>query len=402
MRYFLSVGEPSGDLHAANLIQQLQKLDPTASFAGYGGSKMQQAGCEVLFDLTQLGVMFFSGVFANFRLFMRLIGQADQIFAQQSFDAVILIDYPGFNWWIARKAKKHNIKVFYYGVPQMWAWGQWRISKIRKFVDYVICKLPFEPHWFAERGCEAHYVGHPYFDELQKQSDTVSDELSRRDDASKTLLLLPGSRRIELEKNLGTLIKVAEIVQKTQPATKIVMGCFNDEHREMAQRACHDTNAEIVIYTEQTLDLMKVSDACVACSGSVSLELLHHRLPTVIVYKMGPINMLLQAIFLRCKFITLPNLMNSDDIRKTTWLPTNPDATRDAVMMPEYVSMQDCSGKVADWIVKWFKDDELHAAKTQQLDRLATKYAVPGATARAGQFIFAKLKGDQSVSTIAA
>lgn len=402
MRYFLSVGEPSGDLHASNLIQQLQKLDPAATFTGYGGPKMQQAGCDVLFDLTKLGVMFLAGVIANFRLFMRLISQADRIFAEKKFDAVVLVDYPGLNWWIARKAKKHKICVFYYGVPQMWAWAPWRISKIRKYVDYVICKLPFEPKWFADRGCEAHYVGHPYFDELQKQTDSVCSALQSQMGAAKTLLLLPGSRRTELDRNLGTLVKVAQHVQKHQPETNIVMGCLNDEHRELAQPACRDSTANIEIYSARTIELMKLSDACVACSGSVSLELLHHRLPTVIVYKLGPIMMLIQSVVRRCKFITLTNLMNSADIQRTTWLPNDPDADQDSVLMPEYLfSWQDCSDKVANWIVKWFEDDELRAVKAQQLDQLAKQYAIPGATARAGQFIFEKLQGGQSAKVAA-
>ena len=214
MQFFLSVGEPSGDLHASNLMQQLRKLDPDASFVGFGGPKMQQAGCTVLFDLTRLGVMFLSGVISNFRLFLKLIAQADQTFGQQKFDAVVLIDYPGLNWWVARKAKKHNIPVFYYGAPQMWAWAPWRIRKIRKFVDYVICKLPFEPQWYADRGCEAHYVGHPYFDELAKHSSDVDNELTGQE---KTLLLLPGSRSIELDKNLGTLFEVANLVRDAHP-----------------------------------------------------------------------------------------------------------------------------------------------------------------------------------------
>ena len=397
MRYFLSVGEPSGDLHAANLIERIKTLDSEASFVGFGGPKMQAAGCETLYDLTRLGVMFLSGVISNLKLFFRLIGQADRIFLEQKFDAVILIDYPGLNWWIARKATKHGIPVFYYGVPQMWAWAPWRIRKIRKFVDYVICKLPFEPKWFADRNCEAHYVGHPYFDELEKHSTAVGGDLRCRYEHRKTLLLLPGSRQMELDKNLGTLFSVARNVHSSVPEVEIVMGCLNDEHQRKAQEAwesIHQNDRSIVsceLYSGRTLELMKLADACVACSGSVSLELLQHRLPTVIVYKLGPIKMLLQAIVLRCKFITLPNLMNTSDIRKTTWWPHNPDTSQDSALMPEYMTWRDASQRVSNWIVKWLTSEESRLAKAAELDLLAKQFAQPGATDRAAEFIVSKL-----------
>ena len=140
MRIFFSVGEPSGDLHGANLIRRL-KLQTEVECVGFGGPKMEEAGCELKFELTSMAVMFIAEVLKNIRLFFRLIGDADKYFAENKVDAVVLIDYPGFNWWIARKAKKHGIPVFYYGVPQMWAWAGWRVRKIRKFVDHVLLSL---------------------------------------------------------------------------------------------------------------------------------------------------------------------------------------------------------------------------------------------------------------------
>jgi len=133
--------------------------------------------------------MFIAEVLKNIRLFFRLIGEADKYFAENEVDAVVLIDYPGFNWWIARKAKKHGIPVFYYGVPQMWAWAGWRIRKIRKFVDHVLCKLPFEVEWFKERGCQATFVGHPYFDQLVHQ-EYDNDFLSELGSQDRPLLTL--------------------------------------------------------------------------------------------------------------------------------------------------------------------------------------------------------------------
>ena len=123
MKIFFSVGEPSGDLHGANLIRELSKRDPNTEFVGYGGPKMASAGCQLHADLTEFAVMWFLRVIWNIRRFWQLLWQADNYFKTERPDAVVLIDYPGFNWWIARRAKANSIPVFYYGAPQMWGWG---------------------------------------------------------------------------------------------------------------------------------------------------------------------------------------------------------------------------------------------------------------------------------------
>ena len=143
MRIFFSVGEPSGDLHAANLVKHLRQKQPGIECVGYGGPKMADAGCHLLYDLTQLAVMFLAGALRNLKKFLGLIREADRYFASHRVDAVVLIDFSGFNWWMARKAKKHGIPVFYYGVPQMWAWAPWRIGKLRRLWR---CRL-----WWSRR-----------------------------------------------------------------------------------------------------------------------------------------------------------------------------------------------------------------------------------------------------------
>ena len=169
MKIFFSAGEPSGDLHGANLIRQLRARRSDVECVGYGGPLMAAAGCQLHADLTALAVMWFLRVILNIHKFLALAGRADRYFRHHRPDAVVLIDYPGFNWWIARRAKAHGIPVFYYAPPQIWAWAQWRVKKMRRLVDHVLCSLPFEETWFAERGCNATFVGHPYFDEVRQQ-----------------------------------------------------------------------------------------------------------------------------------------------------------------------------------------------------------------------------------------
>ena len=129
MHLFISTGEPSGDLHAGNLLREFRRLDPEVQCAGYGGDRLQAAGGELLYPLTRLSVMWFPHVLKPIRTFLSLIRKADDYFRDQRPDAVILIDYPGLHWWLARRAKERGIPVFYFVPPQLWAWGGWRVKK---------------------------------------------------------------------------------------------------------------------------------------------------------------------------------------------------------------------------------------------------------------------------------
>ena len=409
MRIFFSVGEPSGDLHGANLIRRMKTEMPNANFVGYGGPKMVDAGFDVHYDLTQQAVMFLWDVIKQLRFFFGLVDRADEYFAENKVDAVVLIDYPGFNWWIAKKAKQRGIPVFYYGVPQMWAWAPWRVRKIRKYVDHVLCKLPFEVEWFKQRDCHATYVGHPYFDQLQRQS---YDGMFLQSIKSEGLVtLLPGSRDREVKNNLPTLAAAVEHVAQACPEAQFAVACFNQKQKEMAEEILeqhHQTrNAdqpklpEIQLFVDRTPELMVAATACMACSGSVSMELLHHRKPTVIVYKVKRWIMAAQAILLRTKFITLVNLIAADDIRKKTWAPFNPQRNPGEAIMPEYMSTGDVSKEVANHVVTWLKDEDRRQQKVAQLDAVAQKYAIAGATSRAADYIISKLLEPSSVSKAA-
>ena len=159
---------------------------------------MAKAGCQLLYPLVQLAVMWFARVLANAGTFLSLISQADRYFRQHRPDAVILIDYPGFNWWMARRAHFHGIPVFYFVPPQLWGWAGWRVKKMQRWVDHVLCTLPFEMPWYQQRGVQAEYVGHPFFDELANQ---VLDEafLAQQKPEQPIIGLLPGSRTQEIK-----------------------------------------------------------------------------------------------------------------------------------------------------------------------------------------------------------
>src|SRR4029077_17834958 len=137
--------------------------------AAFGGEGWGAAGCRLLYPLCRLAVMWFLRVLANAHVFLNLLSRADRYFRHHRPDAVVLIDYPGFNWWLARRAHFHGIPVFYFVPPQLWGWAGWRVGKMKRWVDHVLCSLPFEESWYRDRGVSARYVGHPYFDELPRQ-----------------------------------------------------------------------------------------------------------------------------------------------------------------------------------------------------------------------------------------
>jgi lipid-A-disaccharide synthase len=400
MRIFFSVGEPSGDLHGSNLIRHLKSEEPSYEFVGFGGPKMKEAGCDIHFDLTSLAVMFIGGALKNIRLFLRLVGEANDYFAENQVDAVVLIDYPGFNWWIARKAKRHGIPVFYYGAPQMWAWAPWRVKKIQKFVDHVICKLPFEVEWFAKRNCHATYVGHPYFDQIAGQQYNTEFMAELSSDHYPLLTLLPGSRNQEVALVLPILLNAAKQVV-AQTKCRVAIASFNEQQKIVAEELVAEIGLPFEVHVDKTPELMKSATVCLACSGSVSLELLHHRKPTVIVYKLKRWAMVAQAIMLRTKFITLVNLIATPNIDKTTWGPVNPDASdAEESVMPEYMTTGDPSLQMAGWVVRWFNDHELYQRKVDSMDRLAVKYAKPGATERAADYILTQLRATSQATVV--
>src|SRR3954451_19263586 len=218
MRIFISAGEPSGDLHAANLIHALRARMPEARFIGYGGPKMTEAGATLLYPLVNLAVMWFLNVLLNIVTFIGLIFRADRFFRDEKPDAVILIDYPGLHWWLAKRAKARGVPVFYYVPPQIWAWAGWRVKKVKKFVDLVLCSLPFEPAWYRARGVShAVYVGHPYFDELAERILDETFLAAERSKPGPVVAILPGSRTQEVTRNLPIMIRAASKLVADHP-----------------------------------------------------------------------------------------------------------------------------------------------------------------------------------------
>jgi lipid-A-disaccharide synthase len=431
MKIFFSVGEPSGDVHGANLIRQLRERCPDIEIVGYGGPQMASAGCVLHEDLTSFAVMWFARVFANIRTFLGLLARAKRYFREERPDAVVMIDYPGFNWWIARYAKAEGIPVIYYTPPQIWAWATWRVKKMRKFVDHVLCSLPFEKQWYNERGCDATFVGHPFFDEVRRVeldegfvegyreklrldggdaqsaparggqspfSPAVEHDFNGRSIAPEKMatvpgraplvIILPGSRTQEVTQNLRWFLKATTLIHEQVPNARFAMACFRPHQAEIARREVEAGGLPIEIYVGKTPELMHLADCAMAVSGSVSLELLYHATPTVVLYHVSRFGYQVQKFFRKVKYITLVNLLSTGKLYTgdiEPFDPTQPDA--DKVLFPEYLTCEDKSSQIAAHVVEWLTQPERRAKRVEDLKNLRTDVAHGGASRRAAEYI---------------
>jgi lipid-A-disaccharide synthase len=385
---FFSVGEPSGDLHGANLIRQLRERCPNIQAVGYGGPKMAEAGCQLHADLTALAVMWFARVLVNLHKFWLLVHRADQYFRLHRPDAVVMIDYPGFNWWIARRAKAQGIPVFYYTPPQIWAWARWRVKKMRRFVDHVLCSLPFEEEWFRQRGCNATFVGHPFFDEVRRYPYDEAFIEEHRGPPGPLIVILPGSRTQEVTHNLRWFLKAAAMVRAKVSDARFALACFKPHQAEIARQAVETSGVPAEICIGKTPELMRLADCAMSVSGSVSLELLYHAVPTVILYWISHFAYFVQGYFRKVKYITLVNLLatgglESEDI--APYDPAQPDADR--VLFPEYLTCEDRSAAIAGHIIEWLTDPSKRQTRVESLQALRDQVAHGGASHRAAEYI---------------
>jgi lipid-A-disaccharide synthase len=378
MHIFFSVGEPSGDQHAAHLIHELKRVQPDIRCSGFGGPLLEQAGCRLLFRMTNLAVMGIVAVIPLLGKFYRLLQQAQSFFHEARPDAVVLIDFPGFNWWIARKAKAAGIPVFYYFPPQLWAWAPWRVRKIRKFVDHVLCSLPFEKSWYAERGVEAEYVGHPVFDEVAAYplDEPFCREWSEHENTN--VAVLPGSRNREVTANWPVMLDVIRRVYSSSPHTRFLIACYKDAHRRWceAQLTEGDRRLPIYFFVRKTPEILSVATCCLMVSGSVSLEVLARSKPAVVIYCVGRPMWLIAHLLLSCRFLSLPNLMAGRAI------------------MPEFYCAWNRARDIAEIttiLTRWLNRPEDLTVTRAEMTQLRDKIIVPEATQRAATVILERM-----------
>ena len=330
MHVFFSVGEPSGDQHAAHLMQELRQKVPGIRFSGFGGPRMTAVGgFEKLFHLTDLAVMGFFAVVPLIRKFYGLYRQAKAFLREERPDLVVLVDFPGFNWLIAKAAKAQGIRVVYYCPPQIWAWGWWRIRKARRLVDHVLSVLPFEAEWYRQRRVSVEYVGHPFYDEASMHPLDEAFCQTLKSSAPVNIGVLPGSRRSEVAGNFPSMLETLRRLHQRHPHVRFRVACYKEPQREFCQSCLvgEYANLPIDLYLGRTSEIIASVDFCLMVSGSVSLEVLFRGKPAAVVYHIGKWTLRCKPYFITVKYFSLPNLMAGREVMPEGLISADPEPT---------------------------------------------------------------------------
>jgi len=316
MRLFVVAGEASGDLHGGNLLRAIRAIEPGCVFEGFGGERMAAEGMTVLRGLRHLAFMGFVEVAMNLATVMRNFSIAKRAMTDRRPDALLLIDYPGFNLRLARWAGRQGIPVIYYIAPQVWAWKESRIRTMRANIDRLLVILPFEKDYFAKHGMEVDFVGHPLLDALAP--DNGGDDLSlapverseiplMRDPSSpvppKVIALLPGSRSQEVRRMLPAMLAVRDRFPDHRFVVGMAPGLDGSFYRGLIG------SADVGLHADGTRSLLRQAAAALVTSGTATLETALHGVPQLVCYRGNAFSVMLARRLIKVPYIALVNLI---------------------------------------------------------------------------------------------
>lgn len=308
MKYYIIAGEPSGDLHGSNLIRGLLAADPDAQLRFWGGDKMAEAGGRgnLVKHYRETSFFGFIQVVRHLPTVLRQIGECKRDIEAFAPDAVILIDYPGFNMRIARFAHQKGYKVLYYISPKVWAWKERRVESIKRYVDQLYIIFPFEREYFRGKGIEAVFEGNPLVDAIEsRRGEWLSrEEFARRNglDDRPIVALLAGSRRSEIRDNLPDMVALS----REFPAYQFVVAGVDWIERSLYERYLSGSDVRIVF--DQTYQTLAVAEAALVTSGTATLETALIGTPQIVLFHIMWIYEKLRPIFLKVPFVSLVNL----------------------------------------------------------------------------------------------
>lgn len=313
MKYYIIAGEASGDLHASNLIKQIKLRDANAEFRGWGGDLMKTQEVDLVMHYKDIAFMGFVEVLIHIRKILKAIKFCKHDILQYKPDAVILVDYPGFNLRIAEFVKNAGIKVIYYISPQIWAWKQSRVKKIKAFVDKMLVILPFEKDFYAGHDYTVDFVGHPLLDaieEKKQQTENIDFIAKNKLTPKPVIAILPGSRRQEIGIMLPIMLQTIPQFSDYQ----FVVAGVNSIGKEFYAKLMGSIDIPIVY--NQTYDLLTNAKAALVTSGTATLETALFQVPEVVCYKANYISYRLAKYFIKIKYISLVNLIMDKPVVK--------------------------------------------------------------------------------------
>ena len=308
MKYFLIAGERSGDVYGANLIVALLKKDPAAQIVCYGGDEMKAAGGELLSHYKESAFMGFYEVFTNLRVIKKKLNTCKKELLAFHPDAVIFIDYPGFNLRMAAFAKRQGLRTIYYISPKIWAWNKGRIKEIRSFVDKLLVIFPFEVPFYKSLNYPVEYVGNPLIEHID--SYELDTSFKRSENHRWNIAFLPGSRKQEVEHSIEMISKLAH---QRKDLFLWIAGVDNLPI-DLYDSIIGLSNVRLVV--GKTYEILNLCDAAIVTSGTATLETALWNVPQVVCYKAHPISYLIAKYLVQIKFISLVNLIVDKEIVK--------------------------------------------------------------------------------------
>jgi len=310
MKYFIIAGEASGDLHGSNLVRELKKQNPTVECYGFGGDLMQKAGMKLSIHYRELAVMGFIDVIKKIFSIAKHIAFCKKEIQRIQADAIIFIDFSGFNLRIAKWAKEQGYSTHYYIAPQVWASRSKRVKKIKAYIDHLYITLPFEVDFYKKHGIEAQFVGHPLIDALNAQPilDATAFRTKHLLPKDKELIaLLPGSRRSEVTKILSSMLTVVDHFKEYHFALAMAPSLELDLYKELTK------NTRVSLIENDTYSLLNVSRAALVTSGTATLETALLKVPQIVCYKTQGLTYWIAKQIIKLPYISLVNIILKEE-----------------------------------------------------------------------------------------
>ena len=309
-KLLIIAGEASGDLHAAYLVKALKSIEPHIEIFGVGGKCMKDSGVEIVHDIVELAVVGFIEVLKHLGTFKKIFKKLLVLLETKKPDAVILVDYPGFNLRFAKYVKEKNIPVIYYISPQVWAWGKGRVSEIKKYVDKMIVIFGFEEELYREAGVKASFVGHPFLDTVRStwKKEEIIKHLHINHRFTK-ISLFPGSRVKEIERHLPVMLKACELIKAKLPDTEFVLSRRKELDKSTYNKIISSSKIKPHSLENKPYEILEISDLVIVSSGSATLETDIMEKPMVVIYKTSFITWLLARNMIKIPDIGLVNVV---------------------------------------------------------------------------------------------
>ncbi len=309
-RVMIIAGEASGDMHAAKLVREVKEKNADIIFYGIGGKSMIEAGVETLVDSAELAVVGLFEVLAHWNTISGALKKMQHLLRTDPPDLLVLTDYPDFNLRLAKTAKECGIKVLFYISPQVWAWRQKRVFKIRKLVDMMAVVFPFEETFYKKYDVPVRFVGHPLVDEIHVSADknTLRNEFLLDNDKP-VIGLFPGSRQSEIKRLLPIIVDSARLIIKEKPDAQFVIPVASTLKEEDILPYFKDIELDMRIISQRSHDVMQVCDTVITVSGTVTLELALLKIPMVVINKISKLSYFFVSKMLKIDHVALCNIV---------------------------------------------------------------------------------------------